>query len=153
MLSFDCYICKPVQWHVLWLLFTLFIPALLPASESNDIEIYVNNTVPDKIYSLAEIKAIFAMRKTLWPDDSKIRVFVLPDNVPAHRQFTKSKLNMFPHQFRRIWDRLIFSGAGQAPVEVDSFKAMYDRLNNTPGSIGYLKAQSYNGNIRKLKYE
>ena len=172
---------KYFQWQILLLLFLLFIPALSYSTDSlirsdsidssdaingsdsinksaekkniDDIDIYVNSSVPDQQYSLAEVRAIFAMRKTIWPDGTKIKVFVLPDNASKHRLFTKSRLHMFPHQFRRIWDRLTFSGAGQAPVEVESFEEMFDRLSNTPGSIGYLKAQHYHGNIRKLNYE
>ncbi len=151
---------KGFQWQIsLWLLLFL-TPALSFSSDSIsqsadniDIDIYVNSSVPDQQYSLAEARAIFAMRKTIWPDGTKIKVFVLPDNDSEHRLFTKSRLHMFPHQFRRIWDRLTFSGAGQAPVEVESFEEMFDRLSNTPGSIGYLKAQRYHGNIRKLNYE
>jgi len=60
---------------------------------------------------------------------------------------------MFPHQFRRIWDKLIFSGTGKAPVEVQSFKEMQEKLETTPGSIGYLKSPLHDGRIRKLNYE
>ncbi len=163
---------KCFQWQILLLLFLLFIPVLSYSSDditSSDsinnsdsinkrpeikgIDIYVNSSVPNQQYSLAEARAIFAMRKTIWPDGTKIKVFVLPDDTSEHRLFTKSRLHMFPHQFRRIWDRLTFSGAGRAPVEVESFKEMSDRLSNTPGSIGYLNTQHYHGNIRKLNYE
>ena len=165
---------KFFQWQILLLLFLLFIPALSYSSDSpvrsdsnssdrfnksaeknnnDDIDIYVNSSVPDRRYSLAEVRAIFAMRKTIWPDGTKIKVFVLPDDASEHRLFTKNRLHMFPHQFRRTWDRLTFSGAGQAPVEVDSFEEMFERLSNTPGSIGYLEDQRYHGKIRKLNYE
>ena len=166
---------KYFQWQILLLLFLFLIPALSYSSDSlirsdtinssgsinksaeknniDDIDIYANSSVPDQQYSLAEVRAIFAMRKTIWPDGTKIKVFVLPDDASEHRLFTKSRLHMFPHQFRRIWDRLTFSGAGQAPVEVESFEEMFERLSHTPGSIGYLKTQRYHGNIRKLNYE
>lgn len=123
------------------------------ALESSEVEIYVHPSVPDKQYSLADLRSIFAMRKKHWPDGTKITVFVLPDDVPLHRQFTKSKLNMFPHQFRRIWDRLIFSGTGQAPEEVESYDEMLEKIETVPGAIGYLKKQSKNTNIRIINYE
>ncbi len=166
---------KYFQRQILLLLFLLLIPVLSYSSDSltssdsidssdsinksaekhniDDIDIYVNSSVPDQQYSLAEVRAIFAMRKIIWPDGTKIKVFVLPDDASEHRLFTKSRLHMFPHQFRRIWDRLTFSGAGQAPIEVESYEEMFERLSNAPGSIGYLKAQRYHGNIRKLNYE
>lgn len=123
------------------------------ADKSSAIEIAVNSSVPDKLYSLTDARAIFAMRKIRWPDGTRIQVFVLPDNDPLHRQFTKSRLNMFPHQFRRIWDKLIFSGTGQAPHPVESMAEMLEKISTTPGAIGYLNKQPNNKNIRSFNYE
>ena len=93
------------------------------------------------------------MRQRFWPDGQKIHVYVLPDNNDYHRQFTKTKLNMFPHQFRRIWDRLIFSGTGQAPSTVESIEEMRDKISSTPGAIGYSDKTPAEDNIRIFAYE
>lgn len=93
------------------------------------------------------------MRQRFWPDGEKIHVFVLADNNDLHRQFTKTKLNMFPHQFRRIWDRLIFSGTGQAPTIVKSVTEMKEKISITPGAIGYLEGKPVDINIRIFAYE
>ena len=45
---------------------------------------------------------------------------------------------IFPYQLRSAWDRLVFSGIGQAPIRVNSVEEMLDRVANTPGAIGYL---------------
>jgi len=123
------------------------------SDNKSSIEIYINSSVLDKKYSLADVRAIFAMRKTRWNNGKRIQVFVFPDANPLHRQFTKSKLNMFPHQFRRIWDRLIFSGTGQAPKEVASMEDMKHMIAITPGAIGYLIKSNGNQDIRILNYE
>ena len=36
------------------------------------------------------------------------------------------------------WDRLVFSGTGQAPDTVTSTEEMLARVASTPGAIGYL---------------
>jgi ABC-type phosphate transport system substrate-binding protein len=147
---------KYTVWY-LFLVCFLFPSLNLTADEQNatdlTIEIVVNSSVVDQSYTLADVRAIFAMRKTHWSNGEKIAVFVLPDDNPLHRQFTKFKLNMFPHQFRRIWDRLIFSGIGQGPKEVESFSAMQKILSTTPGAIGYLKSPIKNKKVRVLNYE
>lgn len=120
---------------------------------NSSIEVFVNASVADKKYTLADVRAIFAMRKTRWNDGKQIQVFVLSDTNPLHRQFTKSKLNMFPHQFRRIWDRLIFSGTGKAPKEVESIKEMQHMIAITPGAIGYLNTTDGNVDLRVLDYD
>lgn len=64
-------------------------------------------------------------------------VFVLPDDHPLHQAFCKKLLGVYPHQLRRIWDRGVFSGTGQAPIEVDTLEEMQKRIATTEGAIGY----------------
>jgi hypothetical protein len=126
------------------------------ASESNRVDIYVHQNVPLHNYTLGDIRAYFAMKKRYWPNGDKVQVFVLPDANPLHRLFTRRLLNMFPHQFRRIWDRLIFSGVGHAPVEVKSVQDMREKISTTPGAIGYLDGTEpvlSDARIRRLFYE
>jgi ABC-type phosphate transport system substrate-binding protein len=84
-----------------------------------------------------EARAIFAMRRRTWPNGTPIQVFVLPDDHPLHRAFCKKILNIYPHQLRRIWDRGVFSGTGQAPVEVETLEEMQKRISSVEGAIGY----------------
>ena len=91
------------------------------------IEIVVNKSVPEVEYSEADIRAIFTMQKRVWPNQRQIKVYTLSDNNPVHKDFVKTILNMFPHQVRRIWDRLTFSGTGTAPIELDSEQGMLDK--------------------------
>ena len=44
---------------------------------------------------------------------------------------------MFPYQLRNVWDRLVFSGAGQSPHVVNTLEEMYEQVSSTPGAIGY----------------
>lgn len=89
--------------------------------------------------SINEARAIFSMRLRAWPDGSPITVFVLPDNNPEHNQFVRSLLTLLPHQLKRNWDRLVYTGIGQAPTEVANETEMLEQLKATPGSIGYIK--------------
>ena len=156
-LGLDYLLNRYLNRYLFCLAFFLFSVDCLSADNltlpNSSVEIFVNVSVADEKYTLADVRAIFAMRKTRWHDGQKIQVFVLPDNYPLHQQFTKSKLNMFPHQFRRIWDRLIFSGIGQGPQEVESMEEMQKKLATVPNAVGYLEAPINNKNIRVLNYE
>jgi ABC-type phosphate transport system substrate-binding protein len=114
-------------------------------------EIVVNKTVPASNYSTEELRAIFTMKKTAWPNRKPIRVYTLPDNNSLHKDFVKNKLRMFAHQIRRIWDRMTYSGTGIAPIELDSEQEMIDKIANTPDSIGYLNSTPDNENIRSFE--
>lgn len=107
-------------------------------ARAQDVSAVVNPAVPDRAVSKNTVRAIFGVRIRKWSDGSPITVFVLPDNDPLHERFSKTRLNIFPHQLRRAWDRQVYSGTGQAPTEVRNEQEMATRLRETPGSIGYL---------------
>lgn len=111
-------------------------------------EVVVNSNVPETRLTRSTLRAIFSMRLRTWPDGSLIKVFVLSDNSPLHIQFSKKILNIFPYQLRRTWDRLVYSGTGQAPIEVNSVKEMTNKVASMPGAIGYLPSENINPQVR-----
>lgn len=114
------------------------------------IDIIVNPSVQKSPMTLNKVRSIFTMRQKYWPSGGKIHVFTLADGHQLHKQFTKNKLSMFPHQLRRVWDRIIFSGTGQTPVVLNSEEEMLERITNTVDSIGYLSCESENEKVRLL---
>ncbi|MBN9131804.1 MAG: hypothetical protein J0H48_00330 [Nitrosospira multiformis] len=113
-------------------------------------EIVTNSGVSEKNLSKSSLRAIFGMRLHTWPDGNPIHVFVLPDDAPLHIAFSKEKLNIFPYQLRAAWDRLVFSGTGQAPETVASLEEMLAKVGSTPGAIGYLTRSRMNGSVNVL---
>lgn len=105
---------------------------------------------PNTAIPLSSVRAIFSMRLNTWPDGSQVTVFVLPDRHPAHARFTRHLLKMLPYRLRREWDRLVFSGTGIAPIEVEDEAEMRRRVGRTPGSIGYLDEGLVDENVRAL---
>ena len=99
------------------------------------------------------LRATFGMRLRNWPDQTPVHVFVLPDENPTHSAFSKQILNIYPHQLRLAWDRLVFSGTGQAPTEVDSEEEMREMVAKTPGAIGYLRRSMVNDSVRILQIQ
>ena len=115
------------------------------------LEIVANREVTTSQISHTELQAIFTMRMRVWPDGLPIRVFVLGDNTPEQAEFAKKLLDIFPYQLRRYWDRLVFSGTGQAPIELNSSAEMYSRIASTPGAIGYLPTEHIGNQVRIIK--
>lgn len=101
-------------------------------------EIIVHRSVTQQELTLNVARLLFTMRLLRWPDGTRVRVFVLPDAEPLHREFAKQSLGLYPRQLRRVWDRHLFSGSGAVPAEVDSTEEMIRRVSETPGAIGYL---------------
>jgi len=100
----------------------------------------IMNAIDTKELALGNIdlRSIFSMRTRYWANGEKIRVFVLPDNNVLHKAFVKQKLHMFPHQLRRTWNRMTYTGTGQPPITVDSVSEMLEKIKHTKYSIGYI---------------
>lgn len=98
-----------------------------------------------------EARLFFTMRLKNWPNGTLVKVFVLPDNNALHNRFSNEVLELYPYQLRRVWDRQIFSGTGQAPTTVSSEQEMLDRVATTPGAIGYADGPVENPSIRALE--
>lgn len=119
------------------------------ASDHYDIVVYTG--VGEKEISINSLRSIFSMRQKTWPDGTKIRVFVLPDDDELHQNVSKEILNVFPYQLRSMWDRLVFSGTGQAPIKVNSVDEMLAKVASTPGAIGYLWRAKINDTVNVLQ--
>jgi ABC-type phosphate transport system substrate-binding protein len=116
-------------------------------------DIIVNASVPPAHYSRADTRAIFAMHLRIWPNGEPIKVFTLAEDNPIHKDFVKNRLDMFPHQLRRAWDRMTYSGTGIAPVQLDSEQEMIEKVTNTPNAIGYVSKKPDNAQIRLFDYQ
>ncbi|MGH2357640.1 MAG: hypothetical protein ACRDGJ_06455 [Candidatus Limnocylindria bacterium] len=84
-----------------------------------------------------ELRDIFFVRHTKWPNGDPIRVFVLPDRHPLHVRFSKEVLGVYPYQLRSTWDRILYSGTGVPPTVVNTPQEVRERVDETPGAIGY----------------
>ena len=113
--------------------------------------VVANPGISEQTVSKNALRAIFGMRLQVWPDGNPIKVFVLPDDHPIHIDFSKEVINVFPYQLRAAWDRLVFSGTGQAPIEVRTEEEMRTQVAATPGAIGYLREAMVNDQIRVLQ--
>ena len=98
-----------------------------------------------------EARLFFTMRLKNWPNGILVKVFVLPDNNVLHNRFSNEVLGLYPYQLRRVWDRQIFSGTGQAPTTVSSEQEMLERIATTPGAIGYANGPINDSSVRLLE--
>ena len=115
--------------------------------------VYVHKDVQERTISLGALRTIFGMRLRTWNDGSPIRVFVLPDAHPLHIAFCKRILGIFPHQLRWAWDRLVYSGTGQAPIQVSTEEQMLRMIKTIPGAIGYLRRDPDDEDVHILEIE
>lgn len=110
-----------------------------PASAGSTIRPYASSDHPNPPLEREQLRAIFFVRQTKWPNGTPVRVFVLPDRHALHIRFTKEVLGVYPYQLRSTWDRMVYSGTGVPPTVVHGADEMRSRVDATPGGIGYLE--------------
>lgn len=114
------------------------------------VDVIVNPGVPVSAISVNTARAIFAMKMNQWPDGKPVRVFVLRDENQEHQALCKQILDLYPYQLREAWNRLVYTGIGQAPMTVGTEEEMVEKVASTPGAIGYVMKANKNETIRAL---
>ena len=102
-------------------------------------EVVTHPAVPMDQLTVTQLRGIYSMRQQNWPDGTAVRVFVLPAKNQLHQAFAKEKLQMFPYQLDRIWQKITYSGLGAAPVVLSSEQQMREMVATTEGAIGYIE--------------
>lgn len=113
-------------------------------------KVVVNNDVNITSLTRSEVRDIFTSRKQYWSGGSKITVFVLDSDTPAHQAFCRQVLNMFPYQLDRLWNQIIYSGQGERPKTVESESALINAVASTPGAIGYIYDEATSVNVHEV---
>lgn len=139
--------------HALLLGLLVFAWPAQAGAEARQVLLVAHPDVQTQRLTRDTTRAIFAMRQRTWPDGQAVRVFVLSNDNPVHGRFVKERLAVYPHQLQLAWDRMVFSGTGQAPTRVFSQAEMRERIASTPGALGYLEREYLDDRIRVVSME
>lgn len=123
------------------------------AADDSVIVLVAHPDVPTSWLTRDTTRAMFAMRQRTWPDGQAVQVFVLPNRDPIHARFSKEQLAVYPHQLQLAWDRVVFSGRGQAPNRVRNLNEMHEKVASTPGALGYLEREYLDDNVQVISME
>jgi hypothetical protein len=140
-------------WRARALRWALIHCAVFCFSPLHAVELIANPQLGLQSLERDTLRSMFIMRLRRWDDGTPVRVFVLSDRDPAHREFSKKLLGVFPHQLRRSWDRTVFSGLGQAPTEVEDEAEMLKRVAETPGGVGYVSGPAEGADVSIVTVE
>ena len=136
------------------LIFTLLLAMMCTYSvygQESGVVIVANNSVQSQSLNPSQLRSIFSMRQSTWPDGQPIRVYVFARDSIAHEQFCKQILRMFPYQVERIWNKLTYSGLGELPTRVSSESEMLNKVESEPGAIGYMLTSGESQRMHQIK--
>lgn len=112
----------------------LLIPLLASVLAAEDTAI-VHPGVGVAGLSEDQAKDLFLGRKSTWDDGSKVVIAIAKSGpgVDALMAF----LGKSPQQFQTSWKKLVFTGKGSMPEQLDNDEAVAAFVAKTPGAIGW----------------
>ena len=119
-------------------------------AQEQRVVVVANSSVTNLKLSSNQLRKIFSMRQTTWPDGQPIQVYVLPTKSEAHSKLCKDILKMFPYQIDRLWNKLAYSGLGETPIAVETAEQMRLKIASTPGAIGYVLSSGEDNNLSSI---
>lgn len=144
-----------IRQHLRAILFvglgSLFFMAHSADTQLPALRVVVNPSVESEDISVEQIRSIFSMRQTAWSNDQAITVYVLSNQHQTHQFFSTTVLGMFPYQLDRIWNKLVYSGLGEAPIKVQSEQEMLQKVSQKPGAIGYVLQRANDNNVNVIR--
>jgi hypothetical protein len=95
-------------------------------------------SVPVNLVDQVTLRDVFLGRRTTWPNGQRVVVVLMRDG-PAHQRLA-GELGKTPQQLTNWWKRLVFTGEGNMPEQVDGAPALIARVASLPGAIGWIES-------------
>ena len=96
------------------------------------------------------IQRIFTRQITRWPNGQHISVFIKPKESVEHRDFVVRTLGISPFYYEQQLERQTYAGKSSSVTEIPTDIAMVQRVENTPGAIGYINYEIYIGSKKVI---
>lgn len=97
----------------------------------------VHPSVPIDTLDQVTLRDVFLGRRTTWPNGLRVVVVLQRDGAASQR--LASELGKTRQQLINWWKRLVFTGEGIMPEQVDGAAALIARVASLPGAIGWIE--------------
>lgn len=82
--------------------------------------------------------------------DTKVKLFNQDANSEITAEFNRLALNKSSSQVKAFWSKLMFTGKGNPPDEVDSNSAVIKAVSSDATAVGYIDAGSVTGDVKVI---
>lgn len=97
-----------------------------------------------------QVAEIFLAQASRFPDGSEVAPIDQRLGSPLRDAFYGTVAHRSPALMKAHWSRLIFTGRGQPPLEVDDSAAMRKLIADNPGLIGYVERTALDDSVRAV---
>lgn len=139
-----------VSMRTLCLGFGLALGLSVGAARAADLVVIVSARTPVTTLRADQVADIFLSQTNRFPDGSEAVAVDQNLGSPLRDEFYGKVARRSPALMKAYWTKLIFTGRGQPPAEVDGNAAMRKLVADTPGMIGYVERAALDPSVRAV---
>ena len=125
--------------------------ALAPgAALAAELAVIVSARSNINMLSADQVAEIFLFQTNRFPNGSEVVPIDQDLGSPLRDEFYSKVTHRTPALVKAHWARLIFTGRGQPPAEVDGNAAMRRMIAENPGMIGYVERTALDPSVRAV---
>lgn len=131
---------RPCKWSLLLLMIVIVTWSVAASAEDRAVVI-VHPDVADETLSEDDLRGIFWGDKTRWGNGDRIAM-ALPARSPMRDAFLRVYIGRTDAQFRNHWRRIVFTGRGQMPREIQDEAVLLTYVATTPGAVSFIASSA-----------
>lgn len=120
---------------------------LLSANAYAEVSVVVNKANGDAV-DAGLIKKIYLGKAKSFDSGAKIDAVTLPDGNSASEEFREKALNKSNSQYKSYWSKLVFTGKGTPPKELNSAADVINHIKGSPNGIGFIPSDKVTGDVK-----
>jgi ABC-type phosphate transport system substrate-binding protein len=134
-------------------LFRLVVAVLLSSvfivNSWAEVVVIVHPSIIDSA-SKKDVSRIFLGKSKSLPGGQMVKPVSLSEGNAARDEFNEKVLKKSDSQLKSYWSKLIFTGKGQPPKELNSDADVVAKVSSDPKSIGYISPASVTDAVKVL---
>ncbi len=99
-------------------------------------------------FNASSISKIFLGKVKSFENGTKITLYSLPEGNAITDEFNQSALGRDSTQLKAYWSKLVFTGKGTPPKEIESESAIIAEIAKDPSGIGFVSAGAATGDVK-----
>jgi hypothetical protein len=112
-----------------------------------EVSVVVNKANGDAV-DASLIKKIYLGKAKSFDNGNKIDAVTLPDSNATAEEFREKALNKSNSQYKSYWSKLVFTGKGTPPKELNSASDVINHVKGSPSAIGFVPSGEVTDDVK-----
>lgn len=128
--------------------FLLAAALFCSSAAAADLVVIVSAKSPGMALRADQVAGIFLAQDARFPNGADVTPLDLPVGSPLRDLFYQKVTAKTPALARAYWTKMVFTGRGQPPREINSSVAMRKLVAANPGFIGYIDSAALDDSVQ-----